>query len=175
MGTVNIRRRESELIGSTFKKLSEIEGLHILAGNIKERLGVFSFYVDNVHHNLVTKLLNDRFGIQVRGGCSCAGTYGHFLLNVDFKMSKEITDRIDAGDLSMKPGWVRLSLHPTMTNDELKFILDAIRQTVETQKTGRKTIYMTVIQMNFTITHILKRKVPVFRNGLNCKDYQEET
>jgi hypothetical protein len=67
----------------------------------------------------------------VRGGCSCAGTYGHFLLKVDFKLSKEITDRIEAGDLSMKPGWVRLSLHPTMTEDELKFIVGAIRQVAE--------------------------------------------
>jgi hypothetical protein len=49
---------------------------------------------------------------------------------VDFKLSKEITDRIESGDLSLKPGWIRLSLHPTMTDDELHFILDAIRQTV---------------------------------------------
>jgi hypothetical protein len=53
-------------------------------------------------------------------------------------MSKEITDKIDAGDLSMKPGWVRLSLHPTMTNDELHFILDAIRQTVENVEKWKK-------------------------------------
>ena len=119
MGTGKIHQREKELIELTFKDLSGVDGLHILAENINERLGVFSFYIDNVHHNLVTKLLNDRFGIQVRGGCSCAGTYGHFLLNVDFNLSKEITDRIDAGDLSMKPGWIRLSLHPTMQNDEL--------------------------------------------------------
>lgn len=131
MGTENMRRRERELIKIAFHRLAHIEGLHILADNIKERLGVFSFYIDNVHHNLVTRLLNDRFGIQVRGGCSCAGTYGHFLLDVDFSLSKEITDRIDAGDLSMKPGWIRLSLHPTMTDEELLFIADAIKQTVE--------------------------------------------
>lgn len=131
MDTKMIRRREVELNELTFRKLSEINGLHILAGNIKERLSVFSFYIDNIHHNLITKLLNDRFGIQVRGGCSCAGTYGHFLLGVDFNMSREITDRIEAGDLSMKPGWVRLSLHPTMTNEELNFILDAIKETSE--------------------------------------------
>jgi selenocysteine lyase/cysteine desulfurase len=130
MGTSNIKQREKELIEITFNELSSIEGLHILAPNIRERLGVFSFYVVKIHHNLFTRLLNDHFGIQVRGGCSCAGTYGHFLLDVDFKMSKEITDKIDAGDLSMKPGWVRLSIHPTMTNDELLFILDAISQTV---------------------------------------------
>ena len=128
MDTEKIQEREKQLVNLAFNELSKIKGLHILAENITERLGVFSFYIDNIHHNLVTKLLNDRFGIQVRGGCSCAGTYGHFLLKVDFKLSKEITDRIDAGDLSMKPGWVRLSLHPTMTDDELLFITDAIRQ-----------------------------------------------
>ena len=131
MGTEKIHAREKELIEIAFRELNIIKNLHILAGNIKDRLGVFSFYVDNVHHNLLTRLLNDRFGIQLRGGCSCAGTYGHFLLDVDFSMSKEITDRIDAGDLSMKPGWIRLSLHPTMTNEELYLIIDAIRQSVE--------------------------------------------
>ena len=131
MGTAMIHKRESELIDITFNELSGIEGLHILAPDIRDRLGVFSFYIDNIHHNLFTVLLNDRFGIQVRGGCSCAGTYGHFLLNVDFKLSKEITDKIDAGDLSMKPGWIRVSLHPTMTNDELLYITRAIRQTVD--------------------------------------------
>jgi len=138
MGTSNIKLREKELIDIAFNELSSIEGLHILAPNVTERLGVFSFYIDNIHHNLFTSLLNDHFGIQVRGGCSCAGTYGHFLLDVDIKMSKEITDKIDAGDLSMKPGWIRLSLHPTMTNAELLFIIAAIRQTVEKAEVWKK-------------------------------------
>jgi selenocysteine lyase/cysteine desulfurase len=131
MDPVIMNLREKELTDITFQELSKIKNLHILASNIRERLGVFSFYVDNVHHNLITRLLNDRFGIQVRGGCSCAGTYGHFLLDVSFTLSQEITDKIDAGDLSMKPGWIRLSLHPTMSNEELLFITDAIKQTVE--------------------------------------------
>lgn len=128
MDTAKIHQREKELTAIAFNRMKNIKGLHILAENITERLGIFSFYIDNIHHNLVTRILNDRFGIQTRGGCSCAGTYGHFLLNVDFRMSKEITDRIDAGDLSLKPGWVRLSLHPTMTNDELDYILGAIEE-----------------------------------------------
>lgn len=128
MNTDKIHEREKELIDISFKRLNKIKGLHILADNITDRLGIFSFYIDNIHHNLVTRILNDRYGIQMRGGCSCAGTYGHYLLNVDFKMSKEITDRIDAGDLSLKPGWIRLSLHPTMTNEELEYILNAIEE-----------------------------------------------
>jgi selenocysteine lyase/cysteine desulfurase len=138
MDPKKMRQREQELIQLTFSELSKVTNLHILAPDNTDRLGVFSFYIDNIHHNLFTSLLNDHFGIQVRGGCSCAGTYGHFLLNVDFKMSKEITDKIDAGDLSMKPGWIRLSLHPTMTNDELLFITDAIKQTVENAEEWKK-------------------------------------
>jgi selenocysteine lyase/cysteine desulfurase len=133
-----IREREEELTALAFNELQNIKGLHILARNIKERLGVFSFYIENIHHNLVTKLLNDRFGIQVRGGCSCAGTYGHFLLKVNFRLSKEITDKIDSGDLSIKPGWIRLSLHPTMTDDELLYIADAICQIAENAELWKK-------------------------------------
>lgn len=131
MGTERIHIREKELTEIAFRELTGVKGLHILADNINERLGVFSFYIDNIHHNLFTRLLNDRFGIQVRGGCSCAGTYGHFLLRVDFSLSKEITDRIEAGDLSMKPGWIRLSLHPTMTDEELMFISRSIKEVAE--------------------------------------------
>lgn len=89
MGVENIRRREEDLIKITFEELRKIPSLHILAGNIEHRLGAISFYADNIHYNLIVKLLNDRFGIQVRGGCSCAGTYGHFLLNVSPDQSKK--------------------------------------------------------------------------------------
>lgn len=130
MGTEHIHRREKELLELAFPALLEIKGLHILADNVRERLGIISFYIEGIHHNLLATLLNDRFGIQMRGGCSCAGTYGHYLLNVTVQVSKEITDLIDQGDLSLKPGWVRMSLHPTMTNDELYFILDALSQIV---------------------------------------------
>lgn len=131
MGAEKIKEREKELRDIAFTELRAIKGLHILADNIEERLGIFSFYADNIHHNLVTRILNDRFGIQTRGGCSCAGTYGHFLLNVNFTLSKKITDLIDAGDLSLKPGWIRFSLHPTMTDEELLFITGAVAETLK--------------------------------------------
>ncbi len=93
-----------------------------------DRLGVISFYHPDIHFNLFVKLLNDRFGIQTRGGCACAGTYGHFLLEVSYDQSQEITEKINHGDLSEKPGWVRWSLHPTMTDDEVRQILHAIEE-----------------------------------------------
>jgi len=131
MNVEKIDKREEHLVKIIFKELKSIPNLHILAGHIEDRLGVISFYVDNIHYNLIVKLLNDRFGIQVRGGCSCAGTYGHYLLHIDQQTSKKITDQIDAGDLSAKPGWVRLSIHPTMKDDEIYYITDAIREIVK--------------------------------------------
>lgn len=122
--------REEELLVIAFQELKKIPGLHLLAGHIHDRLGIISFYHEKVHFNLIVKLLNDRYGVQVRGGCSCAGTYGHFLLHIDQNRSQQITDRIDHGDLSEKPGWIRLSLHPTLTDDELYYIIDAIKSIV---------------------------------------------
>ncbi len=126
MNPVKIKAREDELLELFFPRLRKIKGVRILADNIEDRLGVISFYIEDLHYNLFVKLLNDRYGIQVRGGCACAGTYGHFLLDVTYAYSHEITQLINAGDLSRKPGWVRLSLHPTMTNKEAEIILQAI-------------------------------------------------
>ena len=134
MGVKNIHEREKNLVEIAFKKLKKIRGIHILAENITDRLGIISFYADSIHYNLMVRLLSDRFGIQVRGGCACAGTYGHYLLNVSHDKSKTITDKIDNGDLSEKPGWVRLSLHPTMKDKELIFIIGAIEKIVENHK-----------------------------------------
>lgn len=131
MGVDNILKREDELLNIAFKRIKDIEGLHLLANNTHKRLGILSFYVEDIHYNLIVKLLNDLYGIQVRGGCSCAGTYGHYLMHVDPSRSKKITDKINKGDLSDKPGWVRLSLHQTMTNEELNYIFDAIEDIIK--------------------------------------------
>ncbi len=77
-----------------FTSLASEENIHILAGQHQDRLGVISFYVEALHLNLGVKNLNDRFGIQTRGGCSCAGTYGHFLIHVDQQTSNELTNEI---------------------------------------------------------------------------------
>ncbi len=131
MGTGNIKLREKELVEKAFELLSAVPNLHILADNVRDRLGVISFYIEGIHYNLLVKLLNDRFGIQVRGGCACAGTYGHYLLDVTYEDSHKITRLISSGDLSVKPGWVRISLHPTMTDNELTKFADACQLIVK--------------------------------------------
>ena len=126
MGVDNILEREHELNKIIFNRLSKISNVTILAPEHKDRLGVFSFFIEDVHFNLVVKLLNDRFGIQTRGGCSCAGTYGHYLLHLDQLTSKAIEQKVLEGCLMERPGWVRMSIHPIMTNHEIEFICGAV-------------------------------------------------
>ncbi len=131
MGIEKMLAREEEIVEIVFEQLGNVENLHILAGNHENRLGVISFYIDNLHFNLCVKLLNDRFGIQTRGGCSCAGTYGHYLLHVDQETSELLTNKISIGDLIQKPGWIRMSIHPTTTNVEVEYVCDCIKAVAE--------------------------------------------
>jgi selenocysteine lyase/cysteine desulfurase len=130
MGTEAIMKREHELVVHMMEGLRKIPGIVILAENMEHRLGIISFYHPGIHFNLMVKLLSDRYGIQVRGGCACAGTYGHFLLEVSYDRSHQITEKINHGDLSDKPGWVRVSLHPVMTGDEIQYFLQALNEVV---------------------------------------------
>lgn len=126
MTTEAIEKREENIINYVLHRLKALPNLHVLADHITERLGAISFFIDDCHYNLAVSLLNDLHGIQTRGGCSCAGTYGHYLLEVTEDYSNEITNLIDHGDDSLKPGWVRLSLHPVMSNQEIETLCEGI-------------------------------------------------
>jgi selenocysteine lyase/cysteine desulfurase len=130
MGVEKIHLRENELLKLAFEGLDQIPEVIIMDDQHRERLGIISFFVAKIHYNLLVKLLNDLYGIQVRGGCACAGTYGHILLEVSHELSDEITSRINQGDLSLKPGWVRWSLHPTTTKHEVELFIKALRDIV---------------------------------------------
>jgi len=131
MGVGNMAKREQEITNYAMGELGKNPQIKMLEPNISDRLAIISFYIPNVHYNLIVRLLNDKFGIQTRGGCSCAGTYGHILLNVDHDTSNKITEKINQGDYAEKPGWVRASFHPTTTNEEVKFVVDAINLITE--------------------------------------------
>ena len=134
MGVEKMLAREHELLDYLFEEFAPIENINILAKQHQDRLGVVSFYIDKLHFNLGVKILNDRFGIQTRGGCSCAGTYGHFLLHVDQATSNALTERITLGDLLDKPGWIRMSIHPTTTNADIAFVCESIKQMAANHK-----------------------------------------
>ncbi len=128
IGVANIEAREHEIMKIVWENFDKMPKVHTFAKNQKDRLPVFSFIIEDVHFNLGVKLLNDKFGVQVRGGCSCAGTYGHYLFEISDEKSKQVTSQINIGDLSGKPGWIRISFHPTMTNEEVQYCMDAIRE-----------------------------------------------
>ncbi|MGJ8593762.1 MAG: aminotransferase class V-fold PLP-dependent enzyme [Aquaticitalea sp.] len=138
MGVDNILKREHELVDYIFEELKDIENINILAGQHQDRLGVISFYIDDLHYNLGVKILNDKFGIQTRGGCSCAGTYGHFLLHVDVEHSHELTSEISLGELTRKPGWIRMSIHPTTTNAEIEYVCESLKELAKNHQTWSK-------------------------------------
>jgi selenocysteine lyase/cysteine desulfurase len=135
MGIENILKREHEIVDYVFESLENTSNIKILAGQHHDRLGVISFFIEDLHFNLGVKLLNDKFGIQTRGGCSCAGTYGHFLLHVDQETSHRLIDEITLGDLIRKPGWIRMSIHPTTTSAEIEYVCNGIKALAENHKT----------------------------------------
>lgn len=128
MGVHNIHERENEINDIVWRSFARMPNVFVLADGFKDRLPIFSFIIKDLHYNLGVKLLNDKFGVQVRGGCSCAGTYGHILLEVSQELSNRLTQKISLGDLSDKPGWIRMSFHPTMTNEEVEYCMYAVEQ-----------------------------------------------
>ncbi|MFK8038236.1 MAG: aminotransferase class V-fold PLP-dependent enzyme [Crocinitomicaceae bacterium] len=130
MGIQNILEREHEINTRLFNAFQSIPEITILDGKHTARLGVFSFTVKDIHYNLMVRLLNDLFGIQTRGGCACAGTYGHLLLNYSSQESELINCSIQSGDQSERPGWIRLSIHPTTTNSEVETMINAIQHII---------------------------------------------
>lgn len=133
MGVDKMQLREKELLQKAFDTLATINEIEIVGGTDLDipRIGALAFNIQGFHYNLVVRFLNDYFGIQARGGWSCASTYCHYLFDMDEDRSHRLTDGISQNNLTGKPGWVRLSLHPTMTDAELDYCLDAIRQIVQ--------------------------------------------
>ncbi len=105
--------------------------LHVLGNLEAERLSIVSFVVahgdGDLHHEFVVALLNDLFGIQARGGCSCAGPYGHRLLGIDAARSHEFERAISCGFTGVKPGWVRINFTWFLTDAVISFLIEAVR------------------------------------------------
>lgn len=126
IGTERIRRVEAGYLKRALDAWTHDPALHILGHLEAERLAVVSMIFEGMHHNLAVALLNDFFGIQVRGGCMCAGPYGHELLHIDGRVSTAIKHQLEAGHGSAKPGWVRVSLSPVTGEREFQTLLEGV-------------------------------------------------
>jgi selenocysteine lyase/cysteine desulfurase len=132
LGVEAIEKRERALLARTFKRWRNNANIEILGNpDPDRRISIVSFNLRDhrgkyLHPKFVTTLLNDLFGIQSRAGCSCAGPYGHRLLDIGFEKSEQYRKWINKGFSGIKPGWCRISLHYAMDDIEVGFILDAI-------------------------------------------------
>ena len=130
VGVERIRRIEHSFIRRAIESWKSNPNIRILGNPDAERLSIVSFVVRApggvLHHNFVVALLNDLFGIQARGGCSCAGPYGHRLLGIDLETSTQFEEVIADGCEVIKPGWVRLNFNYFIPEDEFEYILEAV-------------------------------------------------
>jgi len=130
VGPDRIRGLEHHFIRRAIDSWKTNPSIDILGNPDAERLSIVSFVIrteDKVlHHNYVVALLNDLFGIQARGGCSCAGPYGHRLLGIDLETSRRFEDVIATGCEVLKPGWVRLNFNYFISESEFDYIVEAV-------------------------------------------------
>ncbi|MFV2093504.1 MAG: aminotransferase class V-fold PLP-dependent enzyme, partial [Hyphomicrobiales bacterium] len=131
VGPEFIAARDSELGNSALKVWRDNPNLRLLGTDKPNRLPIFSFAVrdgrrDYIHHQLFTTMLSDITGIQARGGCVCAGPYGHRLLNVGRERSEQIRHNILAGKEIEKPGWVRLNFSYLMDDATVTRIIKSV-------------------------------------------------
>ena len=136
VGAEEIRAREEALLRCAVDSWRANPNLEILGNLGAERLSIVSFVVRRtlpdgspgryLHHNLVVALLNDLFGIQSRGGCSCAGPYGHRLLGIDIERSHEFEREIAHGCEGIKPGWVRVNFNYFVSDAVADYVIDAV-------------------------------------------------
>lgn len=136
MNVEKMHARELQLLKRCFAEMEAMPSVEIVGGTNTDipRIGAVAFNIEGLHYNLVVRLLNDYFGVQARGGWSCASTYCHFLFDINEEESHALTDRISANNLTGKPGWVRISVHPTMTDSELDEIIVAVKSICENKE-----------------------------------------
>ena len=130
VGPDRIRGLEHHFIRRAIDSWKTNPSIDILGNPDAERLSIVSFVIRTeekvLHHNYVVALLNDLFGIQARGGCSCAGPYGHRLLGIDLETSRRFEDVIATGCEVLKPGWVRLNFNYFISESEFDYIVEAV-------------------------------------------------
>jgi len=127
-----IHKREHELTAQAMQRWQAHNNIEILGNpNAEKRVGIFSFNIKGknglyLHPRFVTALLDDLFGIQSRAGCSCAGPYGHSLLNIKQEQADEYREVIAEGTCGIKPGWCRIGFHYLFDDAEANYIIDAV-------------------------------------------------
>jgi len=135
VGAERVFTHEKAMARKALRRWGKHPNIQILGSHETDRLPIFSFLIKNgdkyLHYNFVVALLNDLFGIQARGGCSCAGPYGHRLLNIDLETSREYEKVIAKGVEILKPGWVRVGFNYFFSDEDCELLLRAVEWIAE--------------------------------------------
>ncbi|WP_298634860.1 aminotransferase class V-fold PLP-dependent enzyme [uncultured Umboniibacter sp.] len=130
VGASNIVELEHGYLQRAFAVWEQNPSIKILGGTTLDRLGIVSlrFLEGNkdLHYGFVVALLNDLFGIQARGGCSCAGPYGHELLGLSEEQSLAIEAANHRGDMVLRPGWLRLNFNYFIDDETANYLISAV-------------------------------------------------
>ncbi|GAU46840.1 hypothetical protein TSUD_83470 [Trifolium subterraneum] len=104
-----IEKREQLYINNALKRLVPNPNIVILGNLCTKRQAILSFVIYSstnrskmLNGSFVATLLNDIFGIQARGGCACAGPYGHDLLNINESQSFAVRSAIQEDILVLR-------------------------------------------------------------------------
>lgn len=135
IGAEAIIEHECALAAKVLERLSAHPRISLLGSTTAPRLAILSFNVDGLHHDFVAGLLDHLFGIQNRAGCSCAGPYGHRLLNIGREQSERFRALIQKGIGGIKPGWVRVTVPFYATEQDVEFLVSAIEFVAEHGRT----------------------------------------
>lgn len=133
IGLDEIQRLNGEFTQRAFAAWQDVPEIELLGSASMARLPIFSFRVQDgkggyIHQQLITRILSDRFGIQARGGCACAGPYVHRLLSIDAETSDRMRQAILDGNEIEKPGFTRLNFSVLLSDEKIAFILDSVVQ-----------------------------------------------
>ena len=130
VGVAAIESREQALVAMAVARWQKVANLCLLGPLDVPRLAIFSFNITAggkaIHHNLVVAMLNDLFGIQARGGCSCAGPYGHELLDIESETAAQHEALVQKGRSIYRPGWVRLGFNFFFSNEAANYVISAV-------------------------------------------------
>ncbi len=130
VGHEAIYARESDFVKRAIAAWDRHPNIRILGNKDAWRLSIVSFMIKHrdrfLHHNFVVAVLNDLLGIQARGGCSCAGPYGHRLLGIDLTTSREFEQEVLRGCEGVKPGWTRVNFNYFISETVFQYIVDAV-------------------------------------------------
>lgn len=130
IGLENIEKKELELKEYFLEKILRLEDVILYAKDVENKLPIFSFNIKGFDPYTFSTLLSQKYNVETRAGCACAGPYGHDLMNMD-----DGRNFLEEG----KPGFVRVSINYTHEKDDIDYLISAIKAVIKLREKVKMT------------------------------------